>query len=295
MNAPSTSVAVIVNPVTADAEASAAKEVLAARNIDVAWLETTEDDPGVGQARSAVERGCGVVIAVGGDGTVRACIEALSGTRVALGIVPAGTGNLLARNLGIPEDPQDALQVALGAGRKTIDVGRANGEAFAVMAGAGVDAAIMRDTSREAKNTFGVLAYITTALGHITDERRRVVATVDDGPVFAGPAATVLAANFSKLQGGIDLAPDSDPSDGRLDFVAVRGASLWDWLRTGIAVLRKSKAPQSISRWSGTSANLQFGKATPYELDGDERPAVTNISISVEPAALTVCVPEEEK
>lgn len=293
MTARPASIAVVANPVAAEAESSAVAELLTARGINVNWIETSEDDPGVGQAKAAVAEGADVVVVCGGDGTVRACIESLAGTNSALAIVPAGTGNLLARNLGIPADPAVALDIALDGKRRQIDVGYANGEAFAVMAGAGLDAAIMRNTDRDAKNRFGVLAYITTALQHLRDRPRKALATVDGGPVFSGSVATMLAANFGELQGGINLAPESDPGDGRLDFVAVSADSLWSWLRTGLGLLFGREPADSVSRWSGPEASVTFRAPTPYELDGEERPATTQLEFSVCQAAVEVCVPEE--
>lgn len=292
MTTRSAALAVVVNPVTARDEAAAIREYLSAHDIAAGWLETSEDDPGSGQARDAVAQGANVVVACGGDGTVRACIEALAGTEAALAIVPAGTGNLLARNLEIPTDPVEALQVAIKGARRRIDVGFVNGEAFAVMAGAGLDAVVMRDTDRAAKDRFGFLAYVKTAVQHLRDKPRRAVASADGGPVFSGRAATVLGINLGGLQGNVDLAPDSEPDDGRLDFVAIRANSPWSWLRAGWAILTGKRRDKTITRWSGPDTEIVLGAPTPYELDGDERPATTRLKFSVQPSALEVCVPE---
>ena len=104
------------------------------------WWETTAEDPGAGQARQAVEAGAEVVFACGGDGTVRSCIDGLAGGPAARAVLPAGTGNLLATNLGLPQDAEAGVQVVLDAGRRRIDVGEVDGTAFAVMAGMGFDA-----------------------------------------------------------------------------------------------------------------------------------------------------------
>src|SRR5690606_9623044 len=108
-----------------------------------AWLPTTEDDPGTGQAERAVRDGAAVVFACGGDGTVRACLSALAGTDTALAVLPAGTGNLLAKNLGLPLDTASAVGVATAGDRRRIDVGKVDGEVFAVAAGLGFDADLL--------------------------------------------------------------------------------------------------------------------------------------------------------
>src|SRR5260221_12235374 len=122
------------------------------------WLETTREDPGTGQARSAVSAGAGLVLACGGDGTVAACAEGVTGTGVPLAIIPMGTGNLLARNIGLPAGLDEALAVALGGADRAIDAGRVNGALFVVMAGLGLDARMLSGTSDPLKKRLGWLA-----------------------------------------------------------------------------------------------------------------------------------------
>ena len=287
------SIAVVLNPVGASELEGDIREALRKRGVDANWLETTEEDPGTGQARKAVEAGADVVIACGGDGTVRAVLESLVDTDAALAIVPAGTGNLLARNLDIPQDAAEAVEVALAGHTRQIDVGYSNGEAFAVMAGAGLDATIMRDTSSEAKDRFGSLAYVKTALEHLNDDRMH--ATVEIGPrqVFAGPVATVLAANHGRLQGGVDLFPESSAADGTLDVMAISASSIGSWLRSAWAIVTRSEPASLLHRFTGSDIVVTLDQATPYELDGEERPETTQLEFTVKRRALNVCVPEE--
>src|SRR5690606_35672074 len=132
---------------------------------DVRWWETSTEDPGKSMAQSAVDAGCETVIAVGGDGTVRAVAEAVAGTDVSLGIVPQGTGNLLARNLGVPlDDIPAALRRIAKADARRIDLGwvRFDDEerAFAVMVGFGLDAQMLVETDDDLKDRAGWLAYV---------------------------------------------------------------------------------------------------------------------------------------
>lgn len=284
-------IVVVVNPVGTEDQARALSDALAEQGVRADWVETTEDDPGVGQSRDAAAAGAATVIACGGDGTVRACVEGLAGSETALGVVPAGTGNLLARNFDIPEDPSQALEIALSGTIAVIDVGYANDEAFAIMAGAGLDAAIMRDTSREAKDLMGSLAYIWTGLSHLNDPTFHATLVVDGTTSFRDQAATVLAANLGRLQGGVDLFPDSEPNDGRLEFMTVAASSLSGWLRSSWAILTNKQADSRVHRFSGTTAQLSLSRPTPYQLDGDERDPTTSITFETRPGALRLRVP----
>jgi len=287
------SVAVVANPVGAREQSEALRQALADARIDAIWTETTEDDPGVGQAKRCIDEGAGIVIACGGDGTVRACIESIAGSETALAIVPAGTGNLLARNLGVPDDAAGALEIALRGDRRRLDVGYVNDEAFAIMAGAGLDAMIMSETSRQAKDRYGSLAYVKTALQHLNDDPTPCIVTVEGQPVFSGAAATVLAGNQGRIQGGIDVFPDADPADGRLDLMAARARSVGSWARAAVAVLTQTEPADLVQRWTAETADVTFARPLPYQLDGEERPPTTRLHFTIRPRHLTVCVPKE--
>lgn len=121
------------------------------------WLETTEEDPGAGQARQAVDQGVSMVVACGGDGTVRCVAEGLHGRDAALGLVPVGTGNLLARNLHLPLETDEAVDTVFGGTEESIDIAtvrmvrpdRSTQNAdFVVMAGVGIDAQMIVNTRR---------------------------------------------------------------------------------------------------------------------------------------------------
>jgi len=192
------------------------------------WLETTAQDPGTGQARQAVKDGATLICPLGGDGTVRAVAAALVGTETPMGLLPGGTGNLLARNLNLPVDSIDAaLKLALTGQNKRIDVGRLtvdhSGEherpeehIFLIMAGVGFDAKIMADAPERLKKTVGPLAYTFSAAKNLRGPQFKVRMKIDDEPEFSRRARTVVIGNCGKLTGGLVLMPEAQVDDGWL-------------------------------------------------------------------------------
>ena len=177
--------AIIINPATADVPAlreSVEKTLTGAGWSTPFWLETTPDDPGLGMAEAAVAAGVQLVVICGGDGTIMACLGALVGTDVPVALLPLGTGNLLARNLGVPTRLEDALAVAVNGVDRRIDLGRIADQPFAVMAGIGFDAAMMADASEGMKRLAGWPAYVASGLRHLRDPVMNVQLRIDDGP-----------------------------------------------------------------------------------------------------------------
>lgn len=196
------------------------------------WLNTTADDPGHQAAREALEAGAEVVVAIGGDGTVRAIAAELAGTQVPLAIVPMGTGNLFARNLGLPLGNTDALlRIALDGDTSALDVGwldldrgpRAQDERhiFLVMAGAGLDAEMVAGADERLKRRLGWIAYFFAALKHLGSRRMTVSVSVDGSDKVTTQMRTVLFANVGKLPGGLILVPEASAEDGWLDVATL--------------------------------------------------------------------------
>ncbi|WP_338403811.1 diacylglycerol/lipid kinase family protein [Cellulosimicrobium arenosum] len=254
-----------------------------------AWLETTAEDPGTGQARQAVDDGAEVVFVSGGDGTVRAVIEGLVGTEVALAILPGGTGNLLATNLGVPPNPTDGIRLALERGRRAIDVGVVDGQVFSVMAGMGLDAAMMEDAPTALKAKAGALAYVVSALKHLADDQMHVEVTVD-GQTRRRRARTVLVGNVGRLQAGTNLLPDAEPDNGQMEVAIVAPRNLKHWVQLLWGVVRgKSRVPsREVVR--GTTISIVSDRSQPRQLDGDVIDPSERLDVSVRPDALWVCV-----
>ena len=257
---------------------------------DVKLVPTTEDDPGPGQARDAVAAGADIVVACGGDGTVRACLDPLAGTSTALAVIPLGTGNLLASNLDLSN--ASGLSAASGVGkgrRRAIDIGRVNGEAFAVMAGTGFDALMIRDADDKVKRRFGTVAYVLSALRNLRGDTVRTEISIDGAQWFAGRTSMVLVGNFGTISAGIDVFPEADPADGKLDVAVLSISKLSQWLRFALALLRGTdNRLDFVSRTTAAEVKVVHARPRIYELDGEDRPATSALTISVEPSAIAI-------
>ena len=255
---------------------------------DVEFSPTTEDDPGNGRAERAVKAGASRVIACGGDGTVRAVLESVAGSDATLGVVPLGTGNLLASNLGVPTG-LDAVPAAVDGPTRRLDVATVNGERFAVMAGVGFDAAMIRDAAPAIKKRFGSVAYVFSAVRNVPAKLTVATLDVDGERVWAGRTAMVLVGNCSTVTGGLEVFPDGKPDDGVLDIAVLSAKKLRDWGSVFWRLLRsKPQRPDLVARFTGTSVRVTMVHPMPYELDGEDRDPTTQLEFAIEPDSLTV-------
>lgn len=304
---------VIVNPTVTDhALRDTLRLVLAqhGRGAPV-FVETTANDPGAGQAADAVREGAGLVVVCGGDGTVRTVADALAGTGVALAVVPCGTGNLLARHLGLPLDPAKALSAALTGAPQRLDLGRLEGDGittthFTAMSGAGLDAAMLEGTSDRAKSVVGWPAYVVAGLRESRSPGTRLTISLDGGPALRRSARMVLLANIGTVQGGAALVPAARPDDGLLDLALYDPHGPGGWLRAlGVLLRRPRGARRAGAGGTGSTgpvefftfrrAELTFASPQPREMDGDPVGAGLRLTAEVVPGALTVLVPSGEK
>jgi YegS/Rv2252/BmrU family lipid kinase len=257
-------------------------------------LPTTAADSGAAQARAALEAGAELVVAVGGDGTVRACAEMLAGGSVPLAIVPAGSANLTARALGIPGRLAQALEVAFGGRNRAIDVGSADGTVFVAMAGIGLDAAVVGAAHGLGKRLAGWPAYAVAATGQLL--RRSVTFTIriDDGEPLTRRARCVTVGNSGALPGGFAIMPDARPDDGRLDVVVLAPAGLLGWVDVGYRVaLGSRRDDDQLERYQARTVQIAAeGPGLPCQLDGEIVGTSTLLSVHVLPAALLVRVPD---
>jgi diacylglycerol kinase family enzyme len=256
-------------------------------------LATTPDDSGAGQARAAIEAGAALVIVAGGDGTVRACAEALTGGTVPLAILPAGSANLTARALGIPGPLGSALAVAFGGRNRAIDLGSADGAVFAAMAGIGLDAAVVGAAHRLAKRLAGWPAYAVAAAGQLLRRPATFTIRVDDGEPQTRRAHCVTVGNSGALPGGFAVMPDARLDDGRLDVVVLAPAGLPGWAGVGYRIAVGSRRDDGqLERFQATTVEIKAeGPKLPRQLDGEVIEMSSELSVRVLPGALLVRAP----
>jgi YegS/Rv2252/BmrU family lipid kinase len=271
------------------------RRVLASEGIDAPlWYEVSKSKQAPKRIKEAVADGADLLFVWGGDGLVQRCVDALATTPTTIAIIPAGTANLLATNLGIPDDIEGAVRVGLHGSRRMLDVGVMNGERFAVMAGTGLDALMIRDMGDGLKERAGALGYIWTGARHLSDQRVGLQVRVDGRTWFSGKASCLLVGNVGTILGGVTLFPDARPDDGRLEVGVVTAKGLLEWGRTlGRSVIGDVEGSPFVQVTSGWTFDIRLDTKRPYELDGGDRKPTKRLRISVEPAAIAVCVDGE--
>jgi diacylglycerol kinase (ATP) len=316
--------AVIFNPIKVDEPAL--REVVngaagRAGWAETRWYATSEEDPGTGQAKQAVEDGAEVVLAAGGDGTIRAVAEGLRGTDVPISLLPSGTGNLLARNMKLTLDRlEESVETAFTGNDRRIDLGVVEMErpegarethAFLVMAGLGIDAAMIENTDPELKKRVGWLAYvggIARSLGGKNYIRLRF--RLDDEPARNLRVNTMLIGNCGLLTGNIMLLPDAAVDDGVFDIVAMRPEGFFGWVQIivkvvwengvlrrstlGRKILSNTKEVRTLRYLRGRQIVIRPDDPRPVQLDGDTFGQVVRLRAHVEEMGLAVRIPREE-
>jgi diacylglycerol kinase family enzyme len=252
------------------------------------YFETAVDDPGAGAVREALDAGVDLVVICGGDGTVTACLGALANSGLPLAIVPCGTGNLLARNLGIPLDVAGALAVAFTGIDRPIDLGMLDAEPFAVMAGIGFDATMLDDTNDNLKSRVGWLAYVVGALKHSRDPLFRVELHPADGPVVSLRSVGVVIGNVGRLQGNVPLMPDAEPDDGLLDVLVMAPHGWIGWLRLTASVLARRRAGPTFERLRVSELDIVADRPVTCERDGDVVKPRSQVHVDVATHAVKV-------
>lgn len=259
------------------------------------WYPVEKSRRACRSAERCVDKGVDLLIAWGGDGTVQRCVDALvrcgAGREVPLAIVPAGTANLLATNLGVPRDVRGAVDVALRGRRRALDVGRLAGEHFAVMAGMGFDALMIRDADGGLKDRLGRAAYLWTGLRNLRSRAVEARVTVDGEPWFAGPLSCLLLGNVGCALAGIHPFPEADPGDGRLEVGVVKADSWWEW----VTVLARAAAgaPDSsplVLTTRAEAVEVELDGKLPYQLDGGERGERRRLRARALAQAISLCV-----
>ena len=259
---------------------------------DPLWYEVAKSKQAPDCAREALEKGAGLVFVWGGDGTVQRCIDALAGSDVDLAILPAGTANLLATNLGVPAELPEAVHIGLHGDRRAIDTGTLNGEHFAVMAGAGLDALMIRDADKGMKDRIGRAAYIWTGARNLSASPVKARIKVDGRKVFSGTVTCVLVGNVGSAFGGLELFDGARPDDGLLEVGIVTAKSRSQWVRTvGRVVLGRAERSPFVTTSRGAKIRVRFDRPVVCEVDGGDRPEADKLRITVRPSSIRICVP----
>jgi diacylglycerol kinase (ATP) len=285
------------------------------------WFETSIDDPGGDVTKRAIELGVDVVMVAGGDGTVRAVGEALRGTGIPMGLLPSGTGNLLARNLSLVlDDLTHSVRTAFLGGDRLIDVGvieaeRVDGSrekhAFLVMAGIGLDAQMVANTNAELKRRVGWLAYVDAIARSLRDNNKvRVRYEIDGRPQQSATVNTVIVGNCGMLTGNILLLPDAVIDDGVFDIVAFRPNGFFGWVQiwvkivwengvlrrstVGRRIITMSREVRALRYLSGSKFTMRLDHPEEFELDGDSFGEAIALRTEVDHLALAVKMPQDE-
>jgi diacylglycerol kinase family enzyme len=255
-------------------------------------LSTTANDVGSAQARQALDVGADLVIAAGGDGTVRACAEVLAGGQVPLAIVPVGSANLTATALGLPWRAEAALRVAFGGRERQIDLAVADGITFAAMAGIGLDAAVVGATSGTLKRVAGWTAYAAAAAAHLLRQRATFTIRLDHGERMIRQAHSVTVGNSGALPGGFLIMPAARLDDGLLDVVVLAPAGPLGWANVGYRVLIRSRRDDAqLERYQARTVEISTEADLQRQVDGEMIAPARSLTVAVRPGALKVLVP----
>ncbi|MEV8268334.1 diacylglycerol kinase family protein [Microbacterium sp. NPDC076911] len=317
--------ALIYNPIKVDAKklrSTVTAEASQAGWQETLFFETQIDDLGDGVTREALEQKVDVVLVAGGDGTVRAVSEAMTGSGVPLSIIPSGTGNLLARNIKLPlTAPMLMVRAAFTGDVTAIDVGwaeliRADGQkdthAFVVMGGMGLDAAMIANTNSQLKKSVGWVAYVDGAARSLPNARPfRVSYQLPGARLHSSKVYSVLFANCGQLPAGLDLIPEASVTDGALDVVVFQPKGPLGWLlvwrrvawdnsvlqrfRAGRQVLALRTKNSAVRYSRGSGIDVGADRAHPVQLDGDEFGEASRVSVSIDAGALLLAIPRGHK
>ncbi|MBI5088148.1 MAG: YegS/Rv2252/BmrU family lipid kinase [Actinobacteria bacterium] len=267
----------------------------ALRDAGVTSIERREISKGSAatkEAKKALKHGADVVVACGGDGTVRAAAQALVGSDAALAVLPAGTANLFASALSIGDDPSDLAGLIAGDVRRVLDTGRCNDLTFNVMAGAGFDAAMIDDAD-EHKERLGMLSYIRASAKAAPERKPFDMSVRIDGDTgFEGAASCILVGNIGTLKGGLEAFPDSSPTDGLLDVAVLSASGLRDWANLMFSAVRHRQQLNGHAQlWTGKEVTVKTGAKHRFELDGGVKGTADRLDFEIVPASLRVCAP----
>jgi diacylglycerol kinase (ATP) len=267
------------------------RRALERRGVDPLWREVAKSREAPHHIRHMLDKGAKLIFVWGGDGMVQRCVDTLVESEATMAIVPAGTANLLASNLGIPKDIDAAVKIGLWGARRRLDVASINGERFAVMAGIGFDARMIRDADRELKRVLGRLAYVWAATKNFRARPFKARVSIDGNEWFRGDASCLLFGNVGRVFGGIRAFDGARPDDGLLEVGVTTARGFIDWMRTiARSVFSTASKSPFVHVARGRSVEVKLNRKVLYELDGGDRTERKAFRIEIQPSAVKVCV-----
>lgn len=288
----------IINPIAGTRSKHGVKDIvsesLGRQGYDVSVLETTGAGDAADFAARAAADGVEIVVSAGGDGTVNEIAGALSHTSTTLGILPLGSGNGLARSLGIPQDVEAAMKIITAGHRMTCDRGIVNNIPFYCTFGVGFDAAVSEKFAT--MNRRGRITYIRSALREFLNYKSQPYAISVNGAVITEKAFLIAVCNASQYGNNAYIAPHAKLTDGFLDITVVHSGSPLSTLTVGVDLLTGYLDRNTqIDTFRVSAATITRLNCGPAHVDGDPLTLGKNLEISCDPAALTVFVPEKEE
>ena len=279
------------------------------------FLATDSSSNGATQAREAIGLGLDVIFVAGGDGTLRNVVQGIAGQDIAIGILPLGTGNILARNLKIPIGNLDAaIKKALSGNRYQLDLGVAKAVfadgslrefIFTGIAGVGMDAKLMENTQPKLKRRVGWIAYIEGGIRSLPLKFERFDVQIDN-QVRTLKSYSLLVGNVGWLPGLISMMPDAQMDDGKLDIAAIGPRKIWNWVDFFSRITWQNLVVRPLAlgrRWMDEKANVKTlenlsspririkpHNAAAMQLDGDPVGEIIEVDFSLKNKALTVLI-----
>lgn len=247
-------------------------------------------------AREAVKQGINVVVAVGGDGTINEIIQELAGSETALGVIPGGTVNVWAREVGIPQEIAAARAILVNGQTRRIDLGRVDGRYFLLMAGIGMDGEITYAVEKKPAKRFGILGYLLVGAWHIFGYPAFRATLEIDERIIKTTALQIVIGNTQLYAGAIKYTWQARCDDGLLDICIVRKQSTAGRIATTLHfLLRRERQQQYIQYETGQSIKIRTRRPIAIQIDGDPlgytEKSQTPTQITVEPGSLKVIVP----
>lgn len=293
------SVYVIFNPVSGKSDPEQRKKIISEalheHGYTCQFIATSREVGAKEKAEEALAQGADLLVVSGGDGTVMEAMSALVGKDIPIAVLPAGTGNLLSINLGIPMTVPEAVHVALSGCKYALDLARTgDGKYFAIMGGLGMDAQMIKDADRTAKDKLGKFAYLWAALKNLPRRRAYVDIILDDKPPFRRRVKSVLLANMGKITGGLEAMPTASPDDGLLDVGILKAANLGNWVHLmGNALLGRAQDDPSLEVHQARKVTLKPRNPQPVQFDGEDAGTTQHLTVEMVPKAVQVLIPED--